>query len=294
MKVSVIGGAGQMGGWLIQHFKALGHTVTASDRRGDELKKTADTLGIVPANSNTNAVSDSDIVVIAVPIEQTVEVIREVSPHMKQNTILCEISSIKQNLPDVLIEVIENHIKPLCIHPMFGPGPEARVRPIALIPIQDMQSERNLIGDLFPGYQVICTTVEEHDRAMAFIISLPYFINTILASVLAEEDLNLLQQMAGTTFTVQLMLMGSVLFQSPQLHIALHRENKYLLSILNQFQSKFGHGVSLLKDNLGGFSEFYATVQDGIGQTVNLQEKYEEMYRILGTMKGLENKEVNS
>ena len=294
MRVSVIGGAGQMGKWLVRHFKALGHTVIASDPRSDELNKTADTLGIVTASSNSAAVLDSDVAVIAVPIDKTVEVIREVSPHMKQNSILCEISSIKKKLPDVFIEISERQIRPLCIHPMFGPGSRAQVRPIVLIPIFDAESEKDLVGELFPGYQVIFATAEEHDKAMAFVLSLPYFINTVLASLLAEEDLSLLQYLAGTTFTVQFMLMASVLHQSANLHIDLHRANEYVPETLNRFQTKLAEGISLLVDDISKFGEFCTRVSEEVGQTVNLEEKYEEMYRVLGMMRSSDNKEVSS
>jgi prephenate dehydrogenase len=294
MRVTIIGGAGQMGKWLIHHFKALGYTVIASDSRISELRKTVDDLEIILENSNTTAVLDSDIVVIAVPIEQTAEVIREVSPHMRPNSVLCEISSIKQNLPDVLIEASENQIRPLCIHPMFGPGPRARIRPIVLIPIYDAESEKGLVEDLFPDYQVIFATAEEHDKSMAFVISLPYFINTILASVLAEEDLGLLQQLAGTTFSVQFMLMSSILFQSTKLHIALHSANEYVPETLSRFQSKLAQGLSHLVDDFSGFGEFIAKAREKVGENVNLEEKYKEMYRVLEIMKDYENMEVNS
>jgi prephenate dehydrogenase len=288
MKISVIGGAGQMGKWLIQHFMSLGHTVIASDSRKNELQNVANTLGVFSENSNTTAVVDSDVVIISVPIDQTAGVIREVSPHMKQNSVLCEISSIKQNLPDVLMDASDNRLRPLCIHPMFGPGPGSSGRPIVLIPIHDMQTERSLVRELFPGHRVISTTVNEHDRAMAFIISLPYFVNTIFASVLAEEDLALLQQLAGTTFTIQFLLIGGILFQSSNLHITLHKENKHLSDILSHFQAKLVQGISLLADDISGFREFYEKVKKDVGQKVNLQEKYEEMYRVLKIMKDVE------
>jgi prephenate dehydrogenase len=294
MKVSIIGGAGKMGKWFIQHFKDLGYTVIASDPRSDELRKIADSLGIISKSSNTTAVMDSDVVLIAVPMEQIADVIREVSPHMKQNAVLCEISSIKQNVLDALMEVSENQVQPLCIHPLFGPGPGALTRRMALIPIYDAQSEKSLVEDLFPGIQTILTSAEEHDKAMAFIISLPYFINTILASILAEEDLDFLQQLGGTTFTVQLMLMGSVMFNSPELHIALHKENAYAPDILNRFHSRFAEGISLFVDNLTGFREFYTNVREDVERFVNLEERYLEMYHILEIMNSLESREVDS
>jgi prephenate dehydrogenase len=283
-----------MGKWFIQHFKALGYTVIVSDPRSDELQKTAATLGITSKTNNTTAVLDSDVVLIAVPMEQIAEVIREVSPHMKQNAVLCEISSIKQNLPDVLLEASENHIQPLCIHPLFGPGPGKLARRIALIPIYDAQSEMILVEELFPRCQTILTTAEEHDKAMAFIISLPYFINTILASVLAEEDLVFLQQLGGTTFTIQLMLMGSIMYNSPKLHIALHKENEYAPDILNRFHSRFAEGISLFAHNLTRFHEFCTKIREDVGQFVNLEEKYTEMYHILEIMRSLESREVDS
>ncbi|MHA2211485.1 MAG: prephenate dehydrogenase/arogenate dehydrogenase family protein, partial [Candidatus Thorarchaeota archaeon] len=95
MRVAVIGAVGQMGRWLLKHFATQGHSLVASDTRGDELRDLAETSNIVLASGNAAAVKDADVVVVSVPIGITAEVIQEITPHMKNDAVLCEISSVK-------------------------------------------------------------------------------------------------------------------------------------------------------------------------------------------------------
>ncbi|MHA2301293.1 MAG: prephenate dehydrogenase/arogenate dehydrogenase family protein, partial [Candidatus Thorarchaeota archaeon] len=223
-----------------------GHSLVASDTRGDELRDLAETSNIVLASGNAAAVKDADVVVVSVPIGITAEVIQEITPHMKNDAVLCEISSVKGEIPKTLRKASEYGIRPLCIHPMFGPGASSLRKKIAIIPIIDLASEDKLVETLFPGCQIIVADSEEHDRIIALTISLPYFVNSVLASVLADEDISLLERLGGTTFNVQLMLTGSIMFQPSVLHTSLHSENKNVIPILERFQQKTKESLASL------------------------------------------------
>ncbi|MHA2142839.1 MAG: prephenate dehydrogenase/arogenate dehydrogenase family protein [Candidatus Thorarchaeota archaeon] len=293
MKVAVIGAAGQMGRWLLNHFEAQGYTLVASDSRDDELRDLAETSDVILASSNVAAVKDADAVVVSVPIDLTTAVIHEIAPHMKQNAILCEISSVKGEIPRALQKAAEYGIRPLCIHPMFGPGARALRKKLTLIPIVDFKAEDQLIETLFPGCQIIVTDSEEHDRIIALTISLPYFVNTILASVLADEDISLLERLGGTTFTVQMMLTGSIMSQPSALHASLHSENKHVIALLQKLQQKSKETLASLVDkDSAAFERLFSSAKKSLETGVNLAEKYDEMYRLLELMDA-ENGEVN-
>jgi prephenate dehydrogenase len=274
-----------MGRWLLKHFAAQGHTLVASDYSGDELRDLAEVSDIILASSNTAAVKDVDVAVVSVPIGNTAEVIQEIAPQMKEDAVLCEISSVKGEIPETLRKASEHGIRPLCIHPMFGPGAGSLRKKIAMIPILDLTAEDQLVETLFPDCQIIVADTEEHDRIIALTISLPYFVNTVLASVLTDEDISLLERLGGTTFTVQLMLTGSIMFQPSVLHTSLHSENKNVIPLLQRFQQKTKESLTSLADeDPGGFDRFYTSVKESLEAGVNLEEKYNEMYRLLERM----------
>lgn len=284
MRIAVIGGAGRMGLWLIEHLVSLGHTLIVSDPRSSQTDILLTSPEVNIANSNVHAVKDADIVFISVPIESTLEVIEEVVHYMRAGSVLCEISSVKGRTPLVLRESVAPSVRPLCIHPMFGPGISSQSKKIVLLPIVDPVAELELVERLFPGCHVITTTPEIHDRVVALTISLPYFVNMVLASVLADDDLDLLQQLGGTTFAVQLLLTGSVMSNSPELHRALHMMNGHSLGILKKFEAAFQRSLAALVKDSDEFEESYRALQEILKRSMSPSQKYSEMYQLLELM----------
>ncbi len=290
MKIAILGAAGNMGGWLIRYFSELGHTLIASDPNENELRGFSD---IEITNDNESAVRDADLAVISVPMGLTAEVIRDVAPRMKKNAILCEIASVKTRALEALKEVSVYPVTPLSIHPLFGPGAKSLNKRIALIPILDLENEKQLVDTLFPECEIIVVNAEQHDRIMAVTLSLPYFVNMAIASVLKDEDMLLMNQLGGTTFALQLVLAGSIMFHSPKFHFALHTENNYAVHVLKKFLSNVELGLNRLAgDDCESFVQSYNHTKETLEEDMSLREKYEEMYRILEILEGKPNLEL--
>jgi prephenate dehydrogenase len=119
---------------------------------------------------------------------------------------------------------------------------------------------------------------------MALTLTLPYFINMVLASILKDENISLIEQLSGTTFKVQFMLTGSIMFHTSAFHHALHRENKYSLEILQKLKSRIEDELSLLVNDVDEFKRSYNSLKSILEEQLNLEEKYQEMYRLLEVM----------
>ncbi len=278
MRIAVIGGAGKMGRWFVNHFQQLNHTIIVADPQKIEEQDLETT------KSNTSAVGDADLVLISVPMEATADVIREVIPHMKPNSILCEISTVKSNVIGVLGDVSAEQIRPISIHPLFGPGATSLKKKFALIPIRNRTDERKVVDTLFPDSEIIIVDIEDHERIMALTLSLPYFTNMILASIFKDQDIQLMEQLSGTTFAVQFMLTGSIMVHPSEFHVALHIENKYALEILSKFQRAVNRELGILTKDKDGFEQSYRNHQAVFGSKISLESKYAEMYRVLSIM----------
>jgi prephenate dehydrogenase len=281
MRIAVIGGAGRMGVWLTKHLTSLGHSLIVADLRSNQTDVFGSMSEVVIAGCNVEAVKDADLVIISVPLEKNIEVINEVVYHMRPGSVLCDISSVKGMTPLVLRESVTHGINPLCIHPMFGPAAGSGQKKIVFLPLVESTKELELVYQLFPECNIITTTPEDHDRAMALTLSLPYFVNMVLASVLADDDLALLEQLGGTTFAVQLLLTGSVMSNSPGLHRGLHVMNSHSLDILKKFERSFQQSLATLIRDAGEFESSYKALQDDLEVSFNPQQKYNMMYRLL-------------
>ncbi len=281
MNVAIVGGAGRMGKLLVNYFSSYKSNIIVSDPLAPSIKHLEKELGIRVVNDNTTAVSNADVAIISVPMESTGAVIREVIPRMKKEAVLCEISSIKAGIPATLRSLKQHGVRLLSVHPLFGEGAEILKKRMALIPLINKNKELDTARRLFPDFEIIVVDSEEHDRIMALTISLPYFVNLIIASVLRNENITTLQKLGGTTFRMQLMLTGGVMFNACALHEGLHKRNSHAFEILKKFHDHTASGLRDLNGEGEGFGEFCRGIKAEFGRTVDLTQSYSDMYRVL-------------
>ena len=82
MKAGIIGGTGRMGRLFVPVFERAGYDVLVSGR-------STDTLGPRTLQSSC------DLVIVSVPIRDTVQVIGEIAPVMSKDQLLCDFTSLK-------------------------------------------------------------------------------------------------------------------------------------------------------------------------------------------------------
>ncbi|MDH5439675.1 MAG: prephenate dehydrogenase/arogenate dehydrogenase family protein [Candidatus Bathyarchaeota archaeon] len=283
MNVSIIGGGGRMGRWLVRHFLSQGHNVRISDIETEEATAFAESVGASFSEDNVEAVEDADLTVVSTPITVAARVLREIAPSVKEDSIVAEISSLKSDVVPVLLEMAETRVKPLSIHPLFGPGiKRLEEEKIALIPVVDLSSEIESVSRFFPGAEVVVVEADEHDRAMALTLSLPHFLNILFASVVSEEDLVFLKKLGGTTFTLQLTLSESVMAESPELYASIQINDEYTVRYLDRFLSKAETVREwIAKKDAKSFTEFYSSAQTSLSKDEDFSKSYERIYKAL-------------
>ena len=235
-KVAIIGAAGRMGLWFTKYFMSKGGQTTVSDLETEEVKKTAQQTGALYASDNTTAVYNADYVFLCTPIKTTSSLITELLPHMKKGSVLAEITSIKSGTFEALKKTAYYGIKPLSIHPMFGPSTDSiEGVTIVVVPVNNQCSEEMMAKSLFPGANIRIADLIEHDKIMSINLSLTYFINLALGSTLSTEDVTKLKSLAGTSFTLQLALLESIVNEDPKLVEVLLFENPLNLEYIEKF-----------------------------------------------------------
>ncbi|MEM2875635.1 MAG: prephenate dehydrogenase/arogenate dehydrogenase family protein [Candidatus Bathyarchaeia archaeon] len=286
MKVAVIGGAGRMGNWLVQHFKMLGYDVVISDVRLEEAKRTAERYGIKVSKTNVEAASNSEITVISVPIRETPLIIDQVKEKLKKGSILMEISSIKQHLTQKLREVSSNGVNVLSLHPLFGPSVEKlRNKKLILVPISDAVQEEKFVRSLFPNMKIITLEAMEHDRLMAITLSLTYFMNSVLADILSREDITFLRRVGGTTFTLQLLISESIFAEDLSLLQMLVLDNKFGLPFINKFVETSHEVVGWIREkDEASLRSFYEETRKRLRKDPDFSESYNRLYEALSVI----------
>lgn len=262
MKVAVIGGAGRMGAWFVEYFSSKGFPTVVSDVRIEEARSMASTVGVELAETNIDAVKNADLALICVPIDRIPEIISEIAPHMRKEAILAEVSSVKEKTIEALRETASLGVRPLSIHPMFGPAAESlKGNTIVVVPVIDRDIEANLTKRLFEEAEIVISEERQHDRVMAIVLSLTYLMNLTFARVLSDVDLVLLKKLAGTSFTVQLAIAESIVAEDPRLVASLLKENRFTEMYFDRFINEAKRIIELVKDDSDGFDQLYNSLR---------------------------------
>jgi len=233
-KVAVIGAGGRMGKWFTHYFvqsKAMRVSVYDKSKFEFRIPECVDRC-----NTLRDCVEEADLVMICVPIESIVSVVKECLMHMKNGAALSEISSIKKQVFNVLRSARKD-ITCLCVHPMFGPATKkSKIIKNLLIPVRNQAKEMGYLRSIFPRSKIeVISDPDLHDEYMAVVIGLTYYLNLVLGSVLSKLDLRTMKKVAGTSFGMQAMITESILNDSPELVTSLLRENPFNKTYISEF-----------------------------------------------------------
>jgi len=288
-KIAIIGAGGRMGGWFSKYFsRRKGITLLLYDINTSSLKDSDNTR---ICEDIVNCVGRADLVMICVPISAIPHTIHACATKMKSGAILVEISSIK-NRSYKALKRIPKHVRPLSIHPMFGPAaPSLNLMNIILIPIRNRNNELRILKEVFEGSVVsIIPDPKLHDKFMSIILGLTYFTNLVFAIFVSKQDYRSLKQFSGTTFRIQSLLCTSILLDEPDLILALLSENllvrkqirKYLVEAKKLESFISGNKLFKMKSNLEKLRSFYHEQQ-------SLELSYNQLYRIISYLNKSEN-----
>ncbi|HMF82723.1 MAG TPA: prephenate dehydrogenase [Acidimicrobiia bacterium] len=151
----------------------------------DEAKIEHASDGIRPAS--LDEVATADAVILAVPFAALAVVLDEIRDRLGRETVVMDVVSSKQRATQLLVEALPPDANVLATHPLFGPPSMTRIEPGLRIVVtaergpaaaglrEFLEQELGLIA--------VSVSPDEHDRAMAYMQSLPFFIARALVSI---------------------------------------------------------------------------------------------------------------
>jgi len=243
VKISIIGGCGAMGRWMINYLKDKGDfDITIADPDEIEGARLVKMFRVKYESDNRKAVKDSDIVIVSVPVEITPDVIAEVAPCMKGDSLLIDIASIKTEAVSSMLKNAPSNVELLSIHPMFGPRvKDVKGQVIAIIPVRPGKWFEKVKTFLEKeGADVVVTTCEEHDKIMSIVQGLTHFTSIVFAGVIREMNIDLKQSRRFSTpiYNAFLPIVYRVVCQNPELYAQLQVRNPHVLEVQEKFISQ--------------------------------------------------------
>lgn len=228
-RLGVIGGLGDMGKLFARFFRDQGYRVNISDPAGVE--------------RNEELVEQSDIVLFAVPLHRTLEIIRSLLPHVRSDQLLMDLTSLKR---EPVEQMLQSPAAVVGLHPMFGgkvrtfSGQTLIACPERIEAVDWQGLKRQFEAS---GMRVKQSSPEEHDRMMS-IVQVLFHINTMLiGSVLREMGVDIDQTLEYTSpsYLLEMDLLGRIFAQNSQLYAAITQLNPYTKEILAAMRAAVDH-----------------------------------------------------
>ncbi|MBD3245036.1 MAG: prephenate dehydrogenase/arogenate dehydrogenase family protein [Candidatus Moranbacteria bacterium] len=192
-----------------------------------------------------NQVSQSDIVILAVPISQTEQLIKKIAPKLKKDSLVLDVCSVKVYPCKWLKKYLPKKVQVIGTHPMFGPQStnfdfkkqtwSLKNLQIILCPIRienkKLEKLKNYLKKL--KLDIIQTTAQNHDRQAARSLGFVHFLaKTLYLSGFKDQKIKSkgYQDLLKTYYTIK---------DSPQLLFDMQNFNPYAKKIRQDFLKNF-------------------------------------------------------
>jgi chorismate mutase / prephenate dehydrogenase len=223
LTVAVVGGRGAMGALIARMFGDLGHSVLVADHETD----------LKPGD----AAAVSDVTVVSVPIDVTEQVIREIGPRLRPESLLMDVTSVKSEPMRAMLEATQASV--VGTHPMFGPSVHSvQGQRVVVCPGRgDHWSQ--WVGAMFTarGLAVVETTPEHHDRMMATVQVLTHFQTQVHGLTLARLGAPLAETLRFTSpaYLMELYMGARHFAQSADLYGPIEMKNPATPSVTTTY-----------------------------------------------------------
>lgn len=209
MRILVLG-AGKMGSFFLD-LLSFNHETAVYEKDPKRLRFTYNTLRFTSLDEIKEF--KPELVINAVTVKFTVAAFNEVMPYLPADCIISDISSVKTGLKEFYEGCGHRYVS---THPMFGPT-FANLNQLseenAIIINEGDYMGRVFFKDLYSsiGLNIYEYSFEEHDKTVAYSLSIPFVSTFVFAAVMKHQDA------PGTTFKRHLKIARGVLSEDDYL-----------------------------------------------------------------------------
>lgn len=209
MKILILG-AGKMGSFFLD-LLSFSHETAVYERDPMRMRFTYNCQRFT--STEEIKAFRPELVINAVTVKYTIEAFREVMPMLPDDCILSDIASVKTGLKEFYSGCGRRFVS---THPMFGPT-FANLHQLseenAIIVNEGDYMGRIFFKDLYTslGLGIYEYSFDEHDRTVAYSLSIPFVSTFVFAAVMKPQDA------PGTTFKRHMLIARGVLSEDDYL-----------------------------------------------------------------------------
>ncbi|MFA7695056.1 MAG: prephenate dehydrogenase/arogenate dehydrogenase family protein [Methanoregula sp.] len=255
MKAGIIGGTGKMGKLFAPVFERAGYETLISGRS--------------TSVTNTDIAETCDIVIVSVPIRDTVRVIGEIAPLLRDDQLLCDFTSLKVA---PVAAMLESKAQVIGLHPMFGPTVSSITgQTLVVCPARTTDAALDYLAGIFTREGAVCTiaTPEEHDKMMAVVQGLTHFVTICMADSIRRLgiDIQKTEEFMSPVYQIELALVGRLLSQDPALYADILELNPYVPETIAACRSAAGELSDIVTSgDPEAFADFFSRDTRHLGE----------------------------
>ena len=252
MRILILG-AGKMGSFFVD-LLSFDHTTAVYDIDPRRLRFMYNTERFTTLDEVREF--RPELVINAVTLKYTLDVFRQVIPYLPADCILSDIASVKTGMKAFYEGCGHRYVS---THPMFGPtfaNLGALQSENAIILSEGDYMGRIFFLDLYArlGLHICEYTFDEHDRTVAYSLSIPFVSTFTFAAVMEHQDA------PGTTFKRHMRIAKGVLNEddyllqeilfNPYTHDNVVKIRERLKELLDIIDTKDGDGMKRFLTNI--------------------------------------------
>lgn len=229
--VAIIGGKGGMGSLLGGMMRDLGHAVMIAD--------------VNTQLTPIEAARSADVVIVSVPIDETIRVIEQIGPEIRAGALLLDVTSIKREPVAAMLSATQSSgASVVGAHPLFGPGVHSLQGQRVVLCRGRGEEWFDWIRRMFAarGLVVKETTPEDHDRAMAVVQVLTHYSTEVMGLALSrlETDIRETLEFTSPVYLMELLMTARHFGQSPELYGPIQMSNPDRAKVTQAFTTAAG------------------------------------------------------
>jgi prephenate dehydrogenase len=233
--IGIIGGTGGIGRWFADFFTGEDYTVYVSGKNaGPPPREMADLC---------------EVVIIAVPIGASFEVIEETGPFLREESLLMDLTSLKEATVKSMLSSSLSEV--IGLHPLFGPAvPSLYGQNVIVCPSRTSKWLPWITGILErQGARITLSTPEYHDEIMSLVQALNHLETIALALALRGSGTSSLDldKFSTPIFRTKTAILKKMLAGNPRLYAEIITFNPNIDKVLDLYIQ----GLSELKDLVG-------------------------------------------
>ncbi len=269
MNIHIIG-IGLIGGSFALDLKAFypQSKIVGIDNCEEHLEKAME-LGLIDESGELEDVVDSDLVIIAVPVDVGIGLLKKVLDKIGDHTLVIDAGSTKEKI----CTAVATHLKRrnfLAAHPISGTefsGPEAAIselyrnKTMIICEVEKTAfklQEKALEIFRHLGMRIRYMDAKSHDKHIAYVSHLSHISSFMLGKTVLEKERNErdIFDMAGSGFASTVRLAKS----SPAMWTPIFQQNREnILETLTEYISNLNQFKSLMEEN--NFGEVYREME---------------------------------